>query len=183
MRRIIYNSSEVSVSNGDQVQMQSNSKGGLLVAQAGGSLIEAVTPVLDTAIYAAGDTLFDTTEVAGASRVQGAPVKLTSITLLDEDDQGVACELYILGASGTFGAINAAPSITDTVARNVQGHVAVAAGDWKDLGLNRVACLENLNIICKPASGSTSLYIAATTGGTPTHTASGIKIKLGFEAV
>jgi hypothetical protein len=155
----------------------------LLVAQHGAKLVAGVTPVLDTSAYTSGDLLFDSVAISGVAGINNRPMKLTSIILLDEDDQGVALDLYISGANNTFGTINAAPSITDTLARDIQGHIAVASGDWKDLGGNRVACIENIGIIVQPAASSASLYVAGVTGGTPTHTASGIKMKFGFEAV
>jgi hypothetical protein len=184
MRRIIYNSSPVSVSNGDQVQMQSNDRGAMLVAQNGAKLVTGVTPVCDTSIYASGDLLFDSTAIAGVSGISGKPVKLTSIIVLDEDDNAAAgLDLYIVGANNTWGTVNSAPTITDALARDIQGHIAVASGDFKDIGGSKIACIENIGIICQPASGSTTLYVAGVTGGTPTQTASGLKLKFGFEAV
>lgn len=181
-RRMIYNTSLQSVGNGDQAQFQCNNEAGLLVSQHGADLI-TITPVLDTSAYVAGDVLFATTEIANAVRINGGRVKLTSVTLIDIDDQGAALDLYLLGANSAIGTINTAPDIDDTEVLDVQGHVAVAAGDWKDLGTSRVATIENINLILEAASGATSLYVGAVTGGTPTHTASGMRVKFGFEPV
>lgn len=140
-----------------------------------------VTPTLDTLIYAAGDVLFDTTEITGVARLIGGRVKLVSVVLIDEDDQGVALDLYFLRSNVSLGTFNAAPAITDANARELQGHVAVATGDWKDLGGARVACIENINLLMEPLAASLNLFVAAVTGGTPTHTASGLKLRFGVE--
>lgn len=140
-----------------------------------------LTATLDTAAYASGDVLFDTQEVAGAARVTGGTVTLQNITIIDEDDQGVAFDFYFLNANNSLGTENAAPSISDTNARNILGYVAVATTDYKDLGGVKIATIRNLGLVMKAASGATSLYVGAVNGtGTPTFTASGLKFKLGF---
>lgn len=140
-----------------------------------------VTPTLDTSIYASGDTLFDSTVITNAVPIGGAAIRLTSIVLIDKDDQGAALDLYILDSNLPFGTLNAAPSISDANADNMLAHIAVAAGDWKDLGGARVAVIENIQTIVKPSADGRDLYVAATTGGTPTHTASGLVLRFGFE--
>lgn len=146
----------------------------------GGNVVQ-VTPVLDTLAYTANDVLFGATEVAGAVRVSGGRAKLVSLTWLDEDDQAAAAiAIYLTRSAVGVGTANAAPDISDANARELLGHIVLAAADLIDLGGCKFACLENLGIIVKPTTG-TSIWISATTAGTPTHTASGIKIGLGFE--
>lgn len=145
------------------------------------SLIE-VTLSLDTAIYADGDLLADTQVVTNAMRVNDALGVLKSVLLVDEDDQGVALDLVFLSANNTLGTENAVPSISDANAREILGTVNIATGDYVDLGGVRVATKRDLNLMVKPATGTRNLYVAAITrGGTPTYTASGIRLRLGFE--
>lgn len=149
----------------------------------GGSVSDIidVTLSLDTAIYASGDLLADAQVVTNAMRVVGGTGVLQSLALIDEDDQGVAMTVYIASGSGSFGTENAAPSITDALARNILGWVDVAATDWKDLGGVRVANLRGLGLMVKAAAASRDLYVAVVNGtGTPTFTASGVRLKLGF---
>jgi hypothetical protein len=140
-----------------------------------------VTPVCDTLAYTANDVLFDATEVADAVRVSGGTAELVSLTVLDEDDNAAAAmDLYVLRSNVSLGTANAAVSISDADAREVIGVVPIAAADWKDLINSRLACIKNIGLLVEPTTG-TSIYVAATTAGTPTQTASGIKLRLGFK--
>ena len=108
----------------------------------GGALID-VTLSLDTSAYASGDVLADTQEIANAMRVIDGTAILESLILLDEDDQGVALDLYFFNANVAMGTENSAPSISDANARNLLGKVAGATGDYTDLGGVKVVCLRN----------------------------------------
>jgi len=144
----------------------------------------SVTPVCDTNAYGAGDVLFDRTLIAGATSVPDAAVILDSIVVLDEDDQTAAnLTLVFLDADVTLGTANSAPSISDTNARNIIGAVVVASGSFIDIGGAKVASVGNLGLILKPATGTSNIYVAGFTAGTPTQTASGIKLRLGFRAL
>lgn len=145
------------------------------------SLIE-VTLSLDTSPYASGELLADTQVVTSAIKLTDGKAKLQSILLIDEDDQGAALDLYFLSANNTFGTENSAPSISDASARDILCRIPIATGDYYDLGGVRVADLSGLNRIIKAASGTTSIYVAAVNGsGTPTYTASGLKLRIGIE--
>lgn len=181
--RNIFLNTPVSLGTGTQNQGLCNDEGHMLTANSGGNVI-TVTPVCDTSAYTAGDVLFDTTAISGATRIQGGRVKLTSVVLLDEDDQtAAAITLYFLNSNVSLGTANAAPSITDANARSITGVVPIASGDFTDVGGAKVACVKNIGLIMEAASSSTTLYVAATCAGTPTQTASGIKVMLGFESV
>ena len=142
-----------------------------------------VTLSLDTNAYASGDLLADAQVITSASLASGQPVELVSILVVDEDDQGTAIDIYITSDSSSWGTENSTPSISDAVARSIQAYIPIAAGDFKDLGGVRVAqprVAQNIGVICEP-SGSANLYIAALcASGTPTYTASGVRVNLGF---
>lgn len=145
-----------------------------------GGVIVDVTPVCDTSAYTAADVLFDSTAVAGAVRVSGGKSVLESVTLLDEDDQTAAViNLFFLRSNVSLGTANAAISITDANAREIQGWVSLAATDFADLIASRVATKTNIGLVVQPTTG-TSIWVAAQCAGTPTQTASGIKLRLGF---
>lgn len=147
----------------------------------GGLTLIDVTLSLDTSAYASGDLLADTQVVSNAVRVNDGKGILHSVTVIDEDDQGVAFDLYFLSANNTFGSENSAPSISDANARDILCRVQVATADYSDLGGVRIADIHGLNRIVKGAAGSTSIYVAAVNGvGTPTFTASGVKLRLGI---
>jgi hypothetical protein len=141
-----------------------------------------VTLSLDTSAYADGDVLADTQEVPHVFRGKNDSRKLTSVALLDEDDQGVALDLVFASANVSLGTENLAPDITDANARSLLGALRIATTDYIDLGGSRLATVRGINLMLESAADSTSLYMGAITrGGTPTHTAAGIKVRLGFE--
>jgi len=147
----------------------------------GGIALVDVTLSLDTSAYASGDLLADTQVVSSALRVNDGKGILHSVTVIDEDDQGVAFDLYFLSANNTLGSENSAPSISDANARDILTKVSIATTDYYDLGGVRVAEVHGLNRVIKAASGSTSIYVAAVNGtGTPTFTASGLKLRVGI---
>ena len=73
-------------------------------------------------------------------------------------------------------------SIEQAAAAFIKGALRIATTDYIDNGGSRLATVRGLNLILKSAADSTSLYMGAITrGGTPTYTASGLKVRLGFE--
>lgn len=143
-----------------------------------------VTLSLDTSAYASGDLIADAQAVAGVALASGGSAELVSLTVIDEDDQKCALDIYLTSSSTSWGTENSAPTITDAVARSIQAYVPIAAADYKDLGGVSIAqprVAQNIGVVCT-TSGSTSLYIAVVNGaaGTPTYTASGVRVTLGF---
>lgn len=143
----------------------------------------SVTLSLDTSAYTAGDLLAEAQEVAGVALATGGEAELVSLMVIDEDDQKVAFDVYLTSASTTWGSENAAPTVSDAAARSIQAHVPIAAADYKDLGGVAVAqprIAQNIGVVCS-CVGGTSLYVAVVNGaGTPTYTASGVKLVFGF---
>lgn len=139
-----------------------------------------VTLTTDTAAYASGDLIADTQSFTGM-RVAGGRGMLYSLTVIDEDDQGVAFTVYFLSANNTFGTENSAPSISDASARDILGFVDVATADYKDIGGVRIASIKNINLMLESTGATTNLFLAVVNGaGTPTFTATGVKLKLGI---
>lgn len=141
-----------------------------------------VTLTLDTSPYASGDLLADSQAIAAALRVTNGYAILHSVHAIDEDDQGVAFDIYILDSNVSMGTENSAPSITDANGRTILGPpIAIAVADWKDLGGCRIAGRDGINKVCQGADATTSLYVAVVNGtGTPTYTASGVRLRFGF---
>lgn len=138
-----------------------------------------VTLVLDTNIYASGDVLAIPQEITGVFDLAGQKRALHSVILLDGDDQAQAVDLVFFNASASLGTINAAVSISDADAAKIIGYVSLEAGDAKDLINSTLFAKSSVGQVLEGAS--TSLWIGAICrGGTPTYTASGMKVKLGF---
>lgn len=129
----------------------------------------------------AGEVIADSQEITGAFRKLGATQELQSIVLIDEDDQGTAVDLVFMRALGVVGVENEVPSISDANSREIIGRISIAAADFTDLGGTREATLRNIGLLMK-AGATTSLWIAAITrSGTPTYSAAGLKLRLGFK--
>lgn len=140
-----------------------------------------VTLSLDTSAYASGDVLADTQVVTDAMLVNGGRGLLYSVSLVDEDDQGVAFTLLFFRTNVSLGTENAGPSISDANAREYLGRVEVATTDWKDLGGVRVASPTVAPFMVRSGASSKDLYVAALNGsGSPTFSASGVKLKIGI---
>lgn len=165
----------------DPVLAKCDAFGQLRVVAAQAIDVVALTFSADTSILADGDIIADTQEVAGAVRLAGGPGLLDSIVLVDKDDQKIAMDLVFLSSNTSLGTENSAPNISDANALNVLGIINIATGDYVDLGGVSVATKRSLNLPIEAATGSTSIYVAAITrGGTPTYTAAGLVVRLGF---
>jgi hypothetical protein len=140
-------------------------------------------PVLETSILADNDVLFIPIQVPGCFKA-GESAKLISVQVIDTDDQGQDFDLYFFNASATLGTLNAAVSISDTDAAKAVGQVVItAAANGTDM-INSWLFVKTLDegIVMTPADGSSSVWVGGVIrSGTPTYTATGFKIKLGFE--
>lgn len=143
-----------------------------------------VTPVLDTSAYTSGDLLFVPIAITSAAIATGGAVELVSCIVTDEDEQNQAIDLYVTNLSTTWGTINNAVAATDALSRGLQAYIPIAAADYKDIGDAGVAMpatSKNIGAICE-TSGSANLYLVGICrSGTPTYTASGIRVSLGFK--
>ncbi len=143
--------------------------------------VHDLTLSLDTSAYADGDVLADRQVLSEVVAVNGGAGMIQSVHILDEDDQGVAMDIVFLDSDVTIGTENAAVSVSDANATKIVGIVEVATGDYVDLVGSQLAYKDDLNIPFKCTAGANDLYVAAITrGGTPTYTASGIKLKIGI---
>lgn len=140
------------------------------------------TPVLDTNIYADNDVMFIPINVVGAFREPGGSRALHSVLVLDGDDQNTDFDLVFFNADVTLGTINLAVSISDADAAKCIGLVRLeAATDSNDTINSRMFIKTAIGLVLQAASGSADLWVAGVVrSGTPTYTAAGMKITLGF---
>ena len=138
------------------------------------------TPTLNASVLANNEVFMVDYEVKGVFN-KNLPRKLTSIVVLDGDDQNVAFDLVFSSAAITLGTANEVVSISDANAANVLGVVKfVVATHAQDLINSIVFVMANIGLIMQGTSSS--LFVSAIVrSGTPTFTAAGMKIKLGFE--
>lgn len=146
----------------------------------GGMDVIDITLVADTSILADNDVIAITAEVAGFFQNPGATVEIRSIMLLDEDLQSQDIELIFMNATGSVGAANAAYAPTDAVSRSIIGTHLIVIAEYSAGSNASTATKPNVGLMLKGEDNSTSLFIAAVCrSGTPTYTASGLKLKIG----
>ena len=142
------------------------------------SVVVDVTPVLSTGAYAQNDVLFDFTDV---DLGQGSPVRgtINAFTLLDKDDNGNQVSVFVSDSStASLGTVNSAVTITDADAATIVGYVDT--GDtYEDLIASKIVRPSAFAPIGFNSSTG-SIYVGGVLRGavTPTHTASGIVIRL-----
>lgn len=136
-----------------------------------------VVPTLTAGAYSAGDVLFATKEIPIAANYLGGKLIISSLVVNDRDDQGVEMDILILRSNVSIGALNDAASVSANNCTEVLGIINV--DEYTDLVASKVATKSGIALVVEAAAGSKSLYIAGITRGTPTHTASGLVIKLG----
>ena len=146
--------------------------------------IVQVTLSLDAGnVYADGDVLAATQEVASAVASSGGTCVLQSVTVLDKDDQGEDMDIYLLSANVAMGTENDAASISDANAAKIQAIVPVYGVHYFDAGGCQLASLTpgdaGIGAVLSPDSG-TSLYVAVVSRGTGTYTASGVVLSFAF---
>lgn len=127
------------------------------------------TPAVSTSIYAAGDVLFITTEVVGALVKEGARGILRAVTVHDKDDEAANLTLYFLRSNVSLGALNDPISISDADCVNLTG--AVLVDSWFDTIANQQGFKSGLEIPLEGDGTDRSIFVAATTAGTPTYAA------------
>jgi hypothetical protein len=142
------------------------------------SVVVDVTPVLTTGAYAQNDVLFDFTDV---DLGQGSPVRgtINAFTLLDKDDNGNQVSVFVSdSATASLGTVNSAVTITDADAATILGYVDTGE-TYEDLIASKIVRPSAFAPIGFNSSTG-SIYVGGVLRGavTPTHTASGIVIRL-----
>lgn len=135
-----------------------------------------LTATVQAAAFGAGDILFDRTALANAMRDIDANGRLEQITAVDRADQTAAdMQLVFLSADVSLGTANSAPSISDDNASSIIGIVTIPAASWIDVGGAKIATVNlsnaGLPLVCTPATGTRTVYVAGITQGTPTYAA------------
>jgi len=136
-----------------------------------------VTLTTDTAAYAPNDVLVATQSLFSASDFGGQPVKLQTLTVTDASVQTWAADLYFLDSNVTFGAANAVVTLSAANAGRIIGRHSIVAADFTGLVLSRAASYKNIGLILP---GDTWLAAVLITG-TPTFSATAIKLRMGFD--
>ena len=105
---------------------------------------------------------------------------LNSLTLIDQDDLGIAMDVFILEDSTSMGTEGSAISLVDASGLKILGVVSIAASDYIDCIAFQTVTKSNLGMAVASVGGTTNLYAAIVTRGSAQYSASGLHIRFGF---
>lgn len=134
--------------------------------------------------YDANDVVADSKSIGTnvVLSMHGGPVKLEQIEFWDTNDQTAAALTFVfLNALKVYGALDAAPSISDADSLFLTGQYVAAAANILDHGGVKYG-LWNPNIILQP-SDQGDLYMAIASAGTPTYLTGCLTVRLSFTTV
>ena len=141
------------------------------------------TPTCDTSAYAQHDILFNfeaLTLNAGASEARPVRGTINNFALLDKDDNGNQITVFFSdSSSASLGTVNAGVTITDAHAALILGYVDTGATYEDMIGCKiiRPSAFAPIPFV----STDDKIYVGGVLRGsaTPTHTASGITMRIG----
>ena len=140
----------------------------------------------NTGAYADGDVLFPVTEIPNAVAVNGGSAILQSASIIitgsaDGSETG-ALDVVITSDSTALGIVdNVALNTNDSTSAVMDG----IAGTFSitnaiDMGVVSVGSKQNIGMVCKAASGTTSLYCFGIAGSTNDYEEGSAVLRLGF---
>lgn len=146
----------------------------------GNTTLVSCIPTLTTDPYTGNDVLGGIQTLANAVRISGGTGVVQSLVISDLANQTAVLEIYLFSASPAAGTYTdaAAMDLHDTDALLCIGRIDVAAGDYKSLADNAIACVVGLGLPIKLAA--TSMFALIRTTGTPTFAASDLKLTFGI---
>lgn len=146
-----------------------------------------VTPDCSTGVMAQGVVAFNPIEIKGVVQTHGGSALLKSVTYIDLDDLANACTLvFFRKGTHNVGTLGSAPNITDAQLLengfigdvNIPAPVTKTKGDFVG---SYAQSVNNIDLVIDTADGSNSIYMAGLANGAGTHSANGLRIRLGFE--
>ena len=142
-----------------------------------------ITPTIETSTIDANDVLFNPTEIPYAVAVKNGISILQSICLIDQTntsvDAGVQIDLVFTQDSTVLGSLDAAVSCADTVLDGILGIISIT--NYADMINGQIATKNNIGLVLKGASSSTSIYVGGVIREAGTaRVATAIDIRLGI---
>lgn len=141
------------------------------------------TMTADTNIYASGDLIGGKLTFTNALLRSGGTGTLKTLVLVDQAKQAAAVDLILFNADpdGTTFTDNVALDIADADMAKIVGAVSIPAANYFAFSDNNVAVVKDIGLVVKAASGSSTLYGALVSRGTPTYAAAtDLALKLVF---
>ena len=140
----------------------------------------------NTGAYADGDVLFPVTEIANAVAVNGGSAILQSASIIitgsaDGSETG-ALDVVITSDSTALGIVDNVLLSTNDSASTVMDGIAgtFSVTNAIDMGVVSVGSKQNIGMVCKAASDSTSLYCFGIARSTNDYEEGSAVLRLGF---
>ena len=131
---------------------------------------------------AAGELLGDTKEIANAVSVAGGSAILQSAVLISSKVLTDQVDIVITSDSTSIGTIGATLSgvstTTSAVADGISGFFSIT--NLSDIGVVAMGDKKNIGMVCKAASGTTSLYVWLVARGSTDWDVDSVVLRLGF---
>lgn len=137
-----------------------------------------ITP--DNDAYTANDCVggLVTFDLAGEGMAANGGV-LSTLTIVDDDNEGAALNLYFFDAAPSTIADDAALELTAADLKKLTYYKAIASGDYNDVNSLKFVFLDQLAVQVRADNGK--LYMYAQCTGTPTYAASKtLTVRLGI---
>jgi len=180
---ILYSSAEIELGTPSNPICVTGAPSGLLgtvtlaageahIGEVGASSITVdVVPTIDTAAYAAGDSVGGLITLANAARVAGGSGVIQSLTLADADSQNEPYQIIFLSAnpSGSTVTDQSPVNIVEADLAKIIGVVNLYAGDYSSFSATSVGAVANIGIGYDLPSG-TSLFVILKPTSTPDYT-------------
>lgn len=145
-----------------------------------------VTPTLSLSPdYSAGDQMGASNELSSATLDQGGYAILKSISVLDKESQSQSIDVFLFSKDPGMSTVdNEAASLTDAnaVSNGFLGVVNIPAANYKALGENSIASVNDIGLLLKAAPSSTSVFCILVARGTnAVATSTDLVVRFGIE--
>jgi hypothetical protein len=139
-----------------------------------------VTPVITAGGYSAKDAVGALMTFDFGGRDPGGHGVINTVTIIDNDDEKAALELWLFDRTVTAVADNAAMDFSDADMQYLVGVIPIAAADYYSLADNGAACVRGVGL--QYNCNGAALYGQLKCTGTPTYTATtDLTVVLGIE--
>ena len=147
----------------------------------------SVTATTDAEGVAQNKVVAQSIEIPSAVLGKGGCALLKSITLLDEANTSIECDIIFSSVSTAITddegkAVGEDVADLDSALTNALGFVSLVAGDHTDMVDARIVCKKGIDLMLEAAAGSTSIYMhIINRGSTTTFGATDdVKVKIGL---
>ncbi len=166
----IYNATLPTVTNGQQVAVQLDSSGRLIVVQNGqNSTLTVAQTVTTSSAYTAGNAVGGLITLSNINRASGLSVFIQSVVVNSKSLQSTQFDLVFFNANPTGSTCTDKTTFSVATADAAKLVGAAHVSDWTASGLGSVGQMQQPPIGITPSG--TAVYACMVTRGTPTFTA------------